>query len=322
MARKLQDGRIRTIFVRPQARGDVKTLEEGKLIAGKGLEGDRYADGKGSFSKATRASNLTLVAIEDLEHVARTTGVPLSAEESLRNLVTEGVDLTTLLHRRFQLGDAVCVGTRLCEPCTVLEDYTGRTGLLRPYVHRTGLRAQVLESGAIHVGDAVVDLGPAQELMTTLSAPTTGRGVFLRQPDGAYFCGECESPSGNPRGNRREATCLRCGMRGPIRRLEDMPWDDGVKAAVTEKMRRFPYSPENLATETGLSLDAVRAMVTYLKLTDNATLYARVARLHGNGLDFDDRFSQAALDRIQQNLGILSSAREQFQQRAMAAAAV
>jgi MOSC domain-containing protein YiiM len=322
MARKSQDGRVRTIFVRSEARGEVRTLEEGKLVAGKGLEGDRYAEGKGSFSKATRASNLTLVAIEDLEHVARTTGVPLSPQESLRNLVTEGVDLTTLLHRRFQIGDAVCIGTRLCEPCTVLEDYTGRTGLLRPYVHRTGLRAQVLETGAIHVGDAIADLGPAEELMVTLSAPTTGHGVFLRQPDGAYFCGECESPSGNPRGNRRDATCLRCGMRGPIRKLEDMPWDAEVKAAITEKMRRFPYSPEDLAVETGLSLEAVRAMVTYLKLTDNATLYARVARPHGNGLDFDDRFSLAALQRMQQNLGNLSAAREQFQRRELAAAAV
>src|SRR5260221_10037579 len=115
-------GSIRTIFLRPKARGDASTVAEGRIIADKGLEGDRYSDGQGSFSKATRSSNLTLIAIEDLAHVAKATGVKLSPEESLRNLVTEGVDLTTLLHRRFQIGDAVCVGTRLCEPCAVLED--------------------------------------------------------------------------------------------------------------------------------------------------------------------------------------------------------
>jgi MOSC domain-containing protein YiiM len=322
MAEQSQAGEIRIIFLRAEARGDVEAVQDGKLVAGKGLEGDRYANGKGSFSKATRSSNLTLVAVEDLEHVAKTTGVPLSPEQSLRNLVTEGINLTTLLHHRFRIGDAVCVGTRLCEPCTALEDFTGRTGLLRPYVHRTGLRAQVLETGRIHVGDAVEDLGPADDLMVTLSAPTTGRGVFLRQPDGAYFCGECESPSGNPRSDASEAICLRCGMRGPIHQLGEMPWDAELKAAISDKMRRFPYSFDDLGREAGLSLDDVKAVVTYLKLTDSSMNYARVARADGHGADFDDRFSQVALDRILRNRESLTAARAQYGERVAAAGAV
>ena len=315
-------GRLKTIYHRPQARSAGAEVDEGRLIANQGLEGDRYAAGKGSFSKAKRSSNLTLVAIEDLEHVARTTGVELTPAESLRNLVTEGVDLTTLVHHRFQIGDAVCVGTRLCEPCTVLEDYTGRTGLLRPYVHRTGLRAQVLETGAIHVGDAIVDLGPAEELMVTLSSPTTGRGVHLRQPDGAYFCGECESPSGNPDAAMAEATCLRCGMRGPIRDLDEMPWDDAVKAEIREKMRKFPHSVETIAAATGLELEDARAMVAYVKLPDSPMLMARVARPgSAGGYDFDERYTQAGVDKVVANLDSLEAARQQFAERLAAAGA-
>jgi MOSC domain-containing protein YiiM len=313
-------GRIRTIFVRPEARGEVKTVEQARLLEGKGLEGDRYAEGKGSFQKATRSSNLTLIALEDLRHVSQDTGVALSPEESLRNLVTEGVDLTSLLHRRFRIGDAICVGTRLCEPCTVLEDFTGRTGLLRPYVHRTGLRAQVLETGAIRVGDAVEDLGPAEDLMVSLSSPTTGRGVHLRQPDGAYFCGECESPSGNPRGDGSEAICLRCGMRGPILDLDDMPWEASVKVEISEKMRRYPYGLADIARHLNLDREDVNALVEYSRVTLSAALYARVARPESRGLDFDDRFSPAALERLRENVANLAAAREQLGQRLAAAA--
>lgn len=313
-----KSGKIRTIFQRPEARGAATAVSEGRLIAGQGLEGDRYAARKGSFSKAKRSSNLTLISVEDLDHVARTTSVHLSPEESLRNLVTEGIDLTTLLHRRFQVGEAVCVGTRLCEPCTVLEEYTGRTGLLRPYVHRTGLRAQVLESGSIRVGDPILDLGPAEELMATLSAPSTGRGVHLRQPDGAFFCGECESPSGNPNREETVATCLRCGMKGPIRDLEDMPWDRSIKTEIAEKMNRFPYRIEDLAKETGWEVDDVRAVITYARVTDDPRLYSRVAK-KGSSIDFDDRFTAAALERIRENAANLAAARRQFEERLAAA---
>ena len=43
---------------------------------------------------------------------------------------------------------------RLCEPCTVVDRYAGRP-VLRPLVHRGGLRADILEDGVIHVGDPV-----------------------------------------------------------------------------------------------------------------------------------------------------------------------
>jgi hypothetical protein len=43
---------------------------------------------------------------------------------------------------------------RLCEPCTVADGYAGRP-ILRALVHRGGLRADILEDGAIAVGDEI-----------------------------------------------------------------------------------------------------------------------------------------------------------------------
>jgi MOSC domain-containing protein YiiM len=51
-------------------------------------------------------------------------------------------------------GSVECVGRRLAEPCADLEKLA-RPGLLRPLVHRGGLRADILSRGTISVGDEI-----------------------------------------------------------------------------------------------------------------------------------------------------------------------
>ena len=53
-----------------------------------------------------------------------------------------GISLNALVGRQFQVGSVSCVGRRLAEPCSHLERLA-RPGLLRPLVHRGGLRADV-----------------------------------------------------------------------------------------------------------------------------------------------------------------------------------
>ena len=63
-------------------------------------------------------------------------------------------------HRRlvdaidYDLAGALCVGVELCEPCTTLEGAT-RPGVIKAYVHRAGLNADILTDGEIAIGDAV-----------------------------------------------------------------------------------------------------------------------------------------------------------------------
>ncbi len=63
-----------------------------------------------------------------------------------RNVVVRGTDLNALVGREFTLGELRCRGSRLCEPCLHL-DRLNDGGVLRPLVHRGGLRADIVAGG-------------------------------------------------------------------------------------------------------------------------------------------------------------------------------
>jgi CDGSH-type Zn-finger protein len=190
-------------------------VESVRLLAGVGMEGDRYAKGISAFSSAKRSSQLTLVAQEDLEAVEREYGVRIDPSDSLRNVVTKGVALETLIGKRFRVGDALCLGLRLCEPCVYWEKYLRRRGIIKSYVHRSGLRADILETGLVQLGDSVSEIASGEDLMVTRAAPSGVRS-FMAQEDGSLLCGECGSPFGERVGTSGEVVCHRCGMVGSV----------------------------------------------------------------------------------------------------------
>jgi MOSC domain-containing protein YiiM len=149
------DGELEAIFTTPTARGRMQSRNEVTVLDGKGLEGDRYAAQAGSFSKKVAPGrHVTLIEAEAIEAVRAETGIPLTAEQTRRNLVTRGVPLNHLVGREFNVGGVVLVGIRLCEPCEVVEA-EGGPGSRQALLHRAGLRAEVVRAGVIRVGDHV-----------------------------------------------------------------------------------------------------------------------------------------------------------------------
>jgi MOSC domain-containing protein YiiM len=146
----VSEGRVEGIFI-SAAKGDMPdAVESVRAVAGGGLEGNRYLyDGDAPAGRA-----LTLIAAEALAEGEAESGIPLGAAESRRNVLTRGIDLNALVGRRFRVGEVECYGVELCEPCTSLEGMT-RPGVIKAYVHRAGLNADILTDGEIRVGDPV-----------------------------------------------------------------------------------------------------------------------------------------------------------------------
>ena len=135
----------------------LRPVQGARALAGRGLDGDRYARGAGTFTPADptlRGYDLTLVEAEVLDGLTLPGGATLAYADARRNVVTRGIDLAGLVGRRFRIGDVECIGRRPCEPCAHLERLTSR-GVLRSLIHRGGLRADVLTDGEVRVGDLV-----------------------------------------------------------------------------------------------------------------------------------------------------------------------
>jgi hypothetical protein len=151
-------GRVEALALAPAAEAPMRLVDQAMARAGRGLEGDRYAAGAGTFSDArARGHDLTLIEAEALDDLVLPSGA-LAPEAARRNVVTRGIDLDALVGRRFRVGEVVCAGRRPCEPCAHLERLT-EPGTLRGLVHRGGLRADVLTGGTIRLGDPVTPVG-------------------------------------------------------------------------------------------------------------------------------------------------------------------
>jgi MOSC domain-containing protein YiiM len=146
---------VSNIFITAEAGAMPHSVTRVAAVAGHGLEGDRYGSGSGTWSSRPGGGRqVTLVAQEDLDAVAHETGIRLQPAESRRNVLTAGIDLRMLVGKKFWIGKVLCQGIRLCEPCSYLEEKT-QPGVLNAFVHRAGLRADILVGAEIAIGDAV-----------------------------------------------------------------------------------------------------------------------------------------------------------------------
>jgi MOSC domain-containing protein YiiM len=145
-------GRVEGIFIGPE-RTLPAPVERVRALAGKGLEGNRYFFEDG----AAPGLALTLIAAEAIEAARDEHAIDLTAAESRRNVLTRGIDLNALVGKRFRVGEVECYGVELCEPCKHLEGVT-RPGVIKAFVHRAGLNADILTDGEIAVGDTVVEI--------------------------------------------------------------------------------------------------------------------------------------------------------------------
>jgi MOSC domain-containing protein YiiM len=150
-------GTLLSIHTAPEGRAPMVSHQTAKLIAGHGIEGDRYATGRGHYSAFPDVREVTLIEAETLEALRRDHQTDLLPEEHRRNLTTRDVPLNHLVGRRFRVGAVVLEGGRLNTPCRYLELVTGKT-VNDILIHRSGLNCRVISGGSIQPGDVISPL--------------------------------------------------------------------------------------------------------------------------------------------------------------------
>ena len=132
-------------------RGDhsVEDVGEAECVAGKGLRGDRYFGHAENFKG--QITFFEWSALESLRIEFNRSDLHPSAVR--RNVVVKGVDLNTLVKRRFEIEGVRFEGSEECSPCYWMDEAVapGAEAALRT---RGGLRARILKSGLLRRGRA------------------------------------------------------------------------------------------------------------------------------------------------------------------------
>jgi MOSC domain-containing protein YiiM len=156
-------GRLLHIHIAESASSAMEELAQAKLVAGRGIEGDRYFKGTGTYSPKPDVREVTLIEMEVLDAMARGDPpfpgekVKLAPGDHRRNLTTAGVPLNHLVGKRFKVGEAVLTGGRLNFPCKYLERLLGLP-VYTPLLNRSGLNCRIEVGGTIRKGDLITPL--------------------------------------------------------------------------------------------------------------------------------------------------------------------
>src|SRR5690606_2913606 len=140
----VMSGRLLSIFVADRPFADIRSITEAMLVSGKGIVGDRCYREDGN----SPAKELTLVESAQVDAFNDRTGLRILHSSLRRNLLTVGVDLTSLVGKRFRVGEVEAEGIELCEPCSIVgrllaTEEVKPKRVIAEFLHHAGLRARI-----------------------------------------------------------------------------------------------------------------------------------------------------------------------------------
>ena len=144
-----QKGKVEWIGIRSKKKEELSVVESVKLKNENGLVGDHF---KGSFSIKRQ---VTLIQQEHLYVVSSILGKKrIDPKLTRRNIVVSGINLLSLKHHKFRIGNVTLETTGICAPCSRMEENLGAGGYNAMRGHG-GITATVIEEGKIKLGDTI-----------------------------------------------------------------------------------------------------------------------------------------------------------------------
>jgi MOSC domain-containing protein YiiM len=141
--------KVEWIGIRSKKKKKVTIVDSVLVKKKSGLEGDHF---KGNL---TGERQVTLIQQEHLIAVASILGEKsIDPKLTRRNIMVSGINLLSLKHHQFKIGDAILETTGICAPCSLMEENLGAGGYNAMRGHG-GITARVIVEGKIKLGDKV-----------------------------------------------------------------------------------------------------------------------------------------------------------------------
>ena len=126
---------------------ETQSVESVRCVAGRGLEGDRFFDYKEDYK-----GQVTLFSQDVFDQMCKTLDVHDKTTMVVRrNVVVSGVDLNSLVGKRFTLQGIEFEGMKECSPCEWMDEAFA-PGAMDFLKGQGGLRCRILTDGVLKKG--------------------------------------------------------------------------------------------------------------------------------------------------------------------------
>ena len=150
--------RLHAIIIGEKAKEPLHYVDTIHAVIGKGLEGDRYFYGQGTFNKPQLSQNVREISIIPYETLAECNmrlDTELDFLDLRRNLVIENFDAALIGDKIFTIGTAKFRIVRTCPPCRYLSRLLD-VDIMEGLKYIGGHRAEIVQSGTISVNDEII----------------------------------------------------------------------------------------------------------------------------------------------------------------------
>ena len=143
-------GKVVEIGVTNSKGNQIKNVNEVEALKGKGLLNDR------KFRENNQKQcQITLIEVENINYFNNKSKTNIPPVNFRRNIITENVKLNDLVGKVFFIGNVKLKAHDLCRPCKYLQDKLKQNNFIKEFLHKGGLRCEILTSGKINVGDII-----------------------------------------------------------------------------------------------------------------------------------------------------------------------
>ena len=143
-------GKIEAINITNISEENTFYVNQAILEKGKGIVNDRYYE---NFKE--KKEQVTLINLEDIDNFNKQIKQGIDAKDFRRNIIVSGIDLTKLINKKIKINKATLKIHEICQPCKYLQDRLKIPSLVKMLVNRSGVRAEILSSGSLSVGDTI-----------------------------------------------------------------------------------------------------------------------------------------------------------------------
>ena len=152
----IETGSVVALFTVDRRAAPMKKVERLYALAGRGIEGDRYFLGTGTYSKKPEPGRqVTLIKSEVLDSLKEKFEITVKPEESRRNILTRSIEINDLIGAEFFVGPVRLRAHRFTQPCLYLEKLLDQPGLYKELWDNGGISCEILSDGVIKAGDII-----------------------------------------------------------------------------------------------------------------------------------------------------------------------